>query len=169
MSENQKEKLKEDYEKSLNSHNLYLVTATFTGDDENGKKLSLDVHSFIPVPKTISDEEVGNVLRKNIPIDDGDKMEYKKMKTGDQIQFLGYTDGVVSEDDEAKEGDVFTFKRCGVEFVQVFEKCKENDGAGFLFKPNELGPFPPPLNPFFDSMPTLEEPKNNEPKKESQS
>lgn len=159
MSKNQENKLAEDYEKALDSCNLYLVTATFTGDDENGKKLSLDVHSFILVPKSIKDEDVGDTLRKNIPIDEGDKMQYKKMKAGDRIQFLGYTDGVTAQDDEAKEGDVFTFKRCGFEFVQVFEKCKGNDNNGFLFKPNELGPFPPPPNPFFDSQPSLGEPK----------
>lgn len=155
MNENQENK-NEDL--AMDSANLYLVVATFVADEQDGKKFLLDVPSLIIIPKSIKDEEVEAVLKNGIPMDEGDTFTYRKIKVGETLQFIGYDeDGMLKdEDDGTKEGDLFTYKRCGLQFIQVFEQCKANDNAGFLFKTNELTVFPP-----IDShlYPAKEEPK----------
>lgn len=148
MAEN---KINEDEGKeieALNNGKLYLVTATLTGE-ENGKKMSFDVHSYIIVPSSANQEQIENAFKNQIHLDKDDKISFRMVKTGEVFQFLGYNDNHKLEEG-LNEGDVFTFKRCGLEYIETFEKAPGNDGVGWLFKPFEIGMFPPPKNPFFD-------------------
>lgn len=134
------------------SGDLYLITATFTGDDERNNKMSLNIDSFIIIPKSVEEKNIKELLEKNIPMDEGDKLSFKKVAVGQSLQFLGYVDG--KSDDGTKEGDIFTYKGCKLDYVEVFEKCKQNDNSNFLFKPVELSMFPPPPDPFLNLKPS---------------
>lgn len=136
---------------------LYIITATLTGQDE-GKKISFDVHQYMIIPSSISESEVETVLRKQIDLDENDKLTFRQVKVGETFQFLGYDNNQKMEEG-LKEGDVFTFKKCGYypnnrggldQYVETFEKAPQNEGMGWFFRPSEIGKFPPPENPFFE-------------------
>lgn len=167
MSENKIQTDEGENIKSLNDGSLYLVSATLSGDDEQGKKMHFNVHSYIIAPISMKEEEVEAIFKKQIDLDKDDKITFKKVKPGECFQFVGYSDNHQLEDG-LKEGDVFTFKRCGLEYVETFEKAPNNEGVGWLFKPSELGMFPPPSDDLFVEVdtPITEENKTDQPKEE---
>lgn len=160
MVENDKIKDQNDDIENLSNGKLYLICATLNGDDENGKRVSFDIHSYIIAPSSMNEKQVEETFKKEIHLDKDDKISFRMVKTGEVFQFLGYNDEHQLEEG-LKEGDVFTFKRCGLDYIETFEKAPANEGVGWLFRPSEIGMFPPPENPFLNS-PVKEEDKKEE-------